>query len=287
MAPPTVVQLKHDFLTSQTRILSQPLTPTRPWSNSNTSPESGDGLPEKAVEDALFKLNHRLQQHTRRVYPPQATRHVAEQIDALYRGSTSTTTADTDPLGDGRPSTSADLVNEEVITNLPANWSEISDARGEAETETYPAEAKRYAELVSQLQSLAAQRREKAARVARLRHMQGLLQPFKPPAATPDDDGDGDGGSSMGGGGGGGGGGVQENLVTRNGEVEAELQRMRVLLARVSGRVGQLSNRTTTTATKGGPSGTGTGGEEAMLVDHPDPVTADGRRKVQQLLEQF
>lgn len=33
---------------------------------------------------------------------------------------------------------------------------------------------------------------------------------------------------------------VQENLVTRNGEVEMELERMRMLLARVGGRVGML-----------------------------------------------
>lgn len=85
--PPTVVSLKQSFLTAQTRLLSQPLTPTRAWhsNNNNNDPSSEDSaLPEKAVDDALFKLNHRLQQHSRRVYAPQATRHVAEQIDQLY-----------------------------------------------------------------------------------------------------------------------------------------------------------------------------------------------------------
>lgn len=37
-----------------------------------------------------------------------------------------------------------------------------------------------------------------------------------------------------------GGAGIQENLVTRNGDVEKELGKMRMLLARVAGRVGQL-----------------------------------------------
>lgn len=35
-------------------------------------------------------------------------------------------------------------------------------------------------------------------------------------------------------------GGVQENLVTRNGQLEKELERMRVLLVRVAGRVAML-----------------------------------------------
>lgn len=85
--PPTVVSLKQSFLTSQTRLLSQPLTPSRSWRNSNntrTNESDELPLPEKAIEDALYKLNHRLQQHARRVYAPQATRHVAEQIDQLY-----------------------------------------------------------------------------------------------------------------------------------------------------------------------------------------------------------
>ncbi|KAK4113978.1 hypothetical protein N656DRAFT_609869 [Canariomyces notabilis] len=86
--PPTIVSLKQSFLITQTRLLSQPLAPTNAWRNHNNSnreqEDNAAGLPEKAVDDALFKLNHRLQQHARRVYAPQATRHVAEQIDQLY-----------------------------------------------------------------------------------------------------------------------------------------------------------------------------------------------------------
>jgi hypothetical protein len=91
---PTVLSLKQSFLTAQTRLLSQPLTPTRAWHNTNTNTntnnanesneETTPALPPKAVDDALFKLNHRLQQHARRAYAPQATRHVAEQIEQLY-----------------------------------------------------------------------------------------------------------------------------------------------------------------------------------------------------------
>jgi hypothetical protein len=112
--PPTVVSLKQSFLTSQTRLLSQPLHPTRAWRNSNSNNNNGNGngpsgdeqsstaLSEKAIDDALFKLNHRLQQHARRVYAPQATRHVAEQIDQLYWNAAEARVADDDGVvGDG------------------------------------------------------------------------------------------------------------------------------------------------------------------------------------------
>ena len=84
--PPTVIAIKQNFLTSQTRLLSQPLAPTRAWRTANTSAEEGS-LPEKAIDDALFKLNHQITQHSKRVFAPQATRHVAEQIDNLYWNS--------------------------------------------------------------------------------------------------------------------------------------------------------------------------------------------------------
>jgi hypothetical protein len=82
--PPTVLSVKQSFLTTQTRLLSQPLAPSRTWRSNNNNNNNENALPEKALDDALFKLNHRLQQHARRVYAPQATRHVAEQIDQLY-----------------------------------------------------------------------------------------------------------------------------------------------------------------------------------------------------------
>lgn len=115
--PPTVVSLKQSFLTTQTRLLSQPLTPTRAWRTSN-SDDPSVALPEKAIDDALFKLNHHLQQHARRVYAPQATRHVAEQIDQLYWNAAEAATQgdrgylDGDEDGDGEGlgvSLSADL----------------------------------------------------------------------------------------------------------------------------------------------------------------------------------
>lgn len=82
MAPPTVITLKTSFLSAQTRLLAQPIAPSRAWRNAND--EAEDAISERALDDALFRLNHLLQQHSRRVHAPQATRHVAEQIDSLY-----------------------------------------------------------------------------------------------------------------------------------------------------------------------------------------------------------
>lgn len=80
-------------------------------------------------------------------------------------------------------------------------------------------EAQRYAEAVQQLASLNNQRKEIKQRVERLRRLKATVDPLQTTE---------------------GGAGVQENLVTRNGPVEKELEKMRMLLVRVSGRVGSL-----------------------------------------------
>lgn len=80
-APPTIISLKTNFLSAQTRALSNPLHPSRAWQTTN------EELPDKAVNDVMAKLNNRVLQHCKRVYAPQATRHVAEQIEALYISS--------------------------------------------------------------------------------------------------------------------------------------------------------------------------------------------------------
>ncbi|KAJ0295422.1 hypothetical protein COL516b_012574 [Colletotrichum fioriniae] len=89
----------------------------------------------------------------------------------------------------------------------------------ERDATTFPMEVKRYVELAGRLKELVEQRQQARARVERLRRMKALLDPFRTEDA---------------------GAGVQENLVTRDGEIEKEMEKMRVLLARVGGRVGLL-----------------------------------------------
>ncbi len=124
-------------------------------------------------------------------------------------------------------------------------------------------EARRYSELVSRLQELNERKREAESTVTRLRQMKDLLEPFQT-----DEDGR----------------GVQENLVTRDGEVEKELERMRMLLARVGGRVGHLLERS------GGSRGRsrssdpiGGDGTTVML----DDIEVEETKKVNDLLGHF
>ncbi|KAK4241324.1 kinetochore Sim4 complex subunit Fta4 [Achaetomium macrosporum] len=300
--PPTIVSLKQSFLTSQTRLLSQPLAPTRAWRKSNNETSQGSdeqqqqgiALSEKAVDDALFKLNHRLQQHARRVYAPQATRHVAEQIDQLYWNAAEARTGrgghghghggddDDGEGGDGEEgvgeaveglSLGADLADPSVIATIPLEWDHPAEAA------TQPVEAKRYAELAAELHALAERKREAAARVARLRRIQALLEPFSPSSsssATLAGEDGGDGGGLK---------GVQENLVTRNGEIEAELSRMRVLLARVGGRVSQLKEQAGSRGA--GDSDSSVGSLFSERGGGVEDVEMNEQRKVGMLLERF
>lgn len=90
MAPPTILAHKSAFLTVQTLHLSQSLAPSTVWrnrANNNSENDGASSIPQRAIDDALFRLNQNLQQHVRRVYPPQATRQVAEQIDSLFLGA--------------------------------------------------------------------------------------------------------------------------------------------------------------------------------------------------------
>ncbi|KAB5539460.1 kinetochore complex Fta4 of Sim4 subunit, or CENP-50-domain-containing protein [Coniochaeta sp. 2T2.1] len=250
--PQTVLAQKSNFLILQTRLLSQPIAPSHSWRRAND--EADDGLAEKAVDDALFRLNHLLQQHSRRVHAPQATRHVAEQIDRLYWHDAERTI---EREAEGYGLKVNDLTESEAIDSLPPTW------ESEREAHAYSMEARRYADFVSRLQELNERKKQAEGTVARLRQMKALLDPFQA-----DEDGR----------------GVQENLVTRDGEVEKELERMRMLLARVGGRVGHLLDQ----------GGGGRGGSvasdlfggdgTAMMVDD---VEVEESRKVNGLLGRF
>jgi uncharacterized membrane protein YccC len=86
----------------------------------------------------------------------------------------------------------------------------------EKDINDHPMETKRYADAVQQLTELNDQRKQLREQVARLKRLQSIVEPLQT-----DENG----------------AGIQENLLTRNGPVEKELERMRILLARVGGRV--------------------------------------------------
>lgn len=81
-AVPTIIDLKISFLRSQILLLSQPLRPSNAFQSSISAEENT--LRQRAIDEALHKLNVILKKHTKLRYASQAQRHVAEQVDRLY-----------------------------------------------------------------------------------------------------------------------------------------------------------------------------------------------------------
>ncbi|KAI2778534.1 kinetochore Sim4 complex subunit Fta4 [Daldinia loculata] len=290
MAPPTILAHKSSFLTAQTLHLSQSLAPSNTWRTSNQRiPDTGGSLSDRVVDEALYRANHILQQHARRVYAPQASRHVAEQIETLYleaaeravRGEGGRGEDDEDGvdvgtgLGGRGPKflmVGADFASDEVIASLPNTWDQHSTSQSEA----HPAEALRYADLATSLSILSSRRKETRARLDRLRRMRNLLAPFSSTTTSSSSSGldssnpqSSSGANEVGNTSESGVEKVQPNLVTRDGEMEKELERMRVLLVRVAARVAQLPDPEP--------------GEDVAMED----LEAVERGKVERLLDGF
>ncbi|KAJ5727871.1 hypothetical protein N7493_005691 [Penicillium malachiteum] len=77
-----------------------------------------------------------------------------------------------------------------------------------------------YRHLRERLASLDQQRQRRQRRLDQLRHLHRLLEPFGNPQTD-----------------------IQPNLVTRDGDLAQELERMRMLVARVGGRISQQEPR--------------------------------------------
>ncbi|APA07510.1 hypothetical protein sscle_03g022800 [Sclerotinia sclerotiorum 1980 UF-70] len=202
---PTIIDLKSSFLRAQIFALSQPLQPSQDWQDSISEEENT--LRQRAIDEALFKLNTILKQHNKISYPPQARRHVAEQIDQLYWAAGET---DVNVNGEEWSEKGADYRLTSNIEKLPEEWSE------EAETKA-PEQATKYKELQSKLLELNERRRMAKERLEQCNAAKILLEPFEQADKN-----------------------VQENLVTKNGEVEKELERMRMLMLRVERGIGGL-----------------------------------------------
>ncbi|KAH0596691.1 hypothetical protein MHUMG1_05810 [Metarhizium humberi] len=206
---PTVPSLKESFITAQTNLLSQPLAPSRIWRRNNNA--SSQPIPTRVLDDALFNLNQTIQLHCRRVYPPQASYNVAEQISSSYARDAE------ERVGKLKESESSigrelDLAADDAIEELPSSWPIETDL------DNYPEEADQYEAIVRRLTQLSEERKQIRLRVEQLRRIEAAVKPL----ATTDEVT------------------IQDNLVTRDGPVEKELERMRVLLARVTSRVAGL-----------------------------------------------
>ncbi|KUL88640.1 hypothetical protein ZTR_05112 [Talaromyces verruculosus] len=198
----TISEIKTSFIRNQIRILSAPIAPQEGWRD--FAPETEDDLSDKVLEEVVQKLNTTLKQHNRVVYSNQAIQHVARQIESLYWDSVKN-----EALSPSQKSTGveigSDLSNHLVIEKLPSQY------RGD---DASPEEKERYKLLYERLVALDNRRQEKQKQLAQYKQLEALLEPFKNPQEN-----------------------IQPNLLTRDGELVREIDKMRMLVARVAGRV--------------------------------------------------
>ncbi|KAL4895923.1 kinetochore Sim4 complex subunit Fta4 [Aspergillus ambiguus] len=206
----TVSELKSSFIRAQVRILSESLNAPEDWRNYVAERTEEEDLSDKVVGDALQKLNASLKQHNRIVYSSQAIQHVAQQIASLYWSSVIQAARDQNSLERGVPK-SVDLSSHMNITQLPV---ELADESASDE------ERRRYQQLRERLMELDHRRQQRQRRLDQLQRLERLLEPFQNPQEN-----------------------IQPNLVTRDGELVQELEKMRMLVARVGGRIHQSNKR--------------------------------------------
>ncbi|EYE92406.1 kinetochore subunit FTA4 family protein [Aspergillus ruber CBS 135680] len=201
----TVSELKASFIRAQVRILSESLEPAENWRDYAVETEEAD-LSNKVVDDVMQKVNATLKQHNRIVYSSQAIHHVTQQVASLYWSAVSQEAHSLGSNGKGVEKT-LDLSNQLNIVKLSTRL-EHPYASEE--------ERMRYRQLRERLTELNEQRQQRQRRLDELRRLQRLLEPFLEPQRN-----------------------IQPNLITRDGELAQELEKMRMLVARVGGRIGQ------------------------------------------------
>ncbi|KAI5840490.1 kinetochore complex Fta4 of Sim4 subunit, or CENP-50-domain-containing protein [Morchella snyderi] len=198
---PSIRDLKKGFIASQMRTLSTSIEPPRAWQSQLPESPAGD-LPDSVVAQALYKFNVVAKRHHRLVYSSQALSHVASQIQDLYQQQ-----QQPDGAEDAEESVlrrGVDLREAENIALLPDTYPNptASDSAGDLE---------RYQELHARLTALAAAVQAQRERHAYYTHLKALVEPFRAPMES-----------------------VQPNLVTRDGALGAELERMRMLAGKLA-----------------------------------------------------
>ncbi|KAJ5618893.1 hypothetical protein N7510_002877 [Penicillium lagena] len=215
----TISELKSAFVWSQVRILSERLELPEDWRNYAVETDEGD-LSDKVVEDVLHKVNAAAKQHNRFVYSSQAIHHIAQQIASLYWSSVNQETRSRNAFANGI----------EKTVDLSSHINAGGKRRGQDTVRLQPIRIRsdssficltmvvcnRFQQLRERLIALDDQRQLQRRRLDQLQHLQHLLEPFQDPQKH-----------------------IQPNLVTRDGELVQELEKMRMLVARVSGRIAQ------------------------------------------------
>ncbi|KAK9486560.1 kinetochore Sim4 complex subunit Fta4 [Lipomyces starkeyi] len=222
----SVYDAKRAFVDSQARIFAVPLRPSVRWlrqhPNAAQSPAalervlrqrelSGSNIGGSDANKLLLAVHTLQRRHVRQVYSSQALQHVALQIDGLHRNRKTTAVAPLVVVAAVSEQQAVlrgetELSEPESIEALPEFWPE-SSAEDSALTEKYSVLRDQLFALSSALVS-ARRRRDHAT------ELHSLVSLFRDPVQT-----------------------VQPNLVARDGTIEQELTRMRVLLARLASRL--------------------------------------------------
>jgi len=151
-------------------------------------------------------VNVAIRQHNRIVYSTQAIHHISRQIECLYWDSVKREAL----LSRGESSgveKGTNLTDNANIEKLPTDW-QSGDVQ--------PDENQRYRELRARLVELSQRREQQRQRLTQYTHVETLIEPFRDAQNN-----------------------IQPNLLTRDGELLQELDKMRMLVARVTSRVGQ------------------------------------------------
>ncbi|KAK5048046.1 hypothetical protein LTR84_006236 [Exophiala bonariae] len=215
MEEDSITATKAAFIRSQLKYLSAPLQPSTAWRD--FAPEPGDGqLNDKAIQDIVSKVDDKIKAHHRMIFSTQSQRHIAEQIEALYwnKATAEQDRAEIDTVAIRRE---VDLTETATIESLPEDYTELHLHQ---DYKVQDDEASEYLELRGQLVEMALKRDALKRRVAQYQQLQKALDPLQDPVAN-----------------------IQPNLVSRDGELSQELDRMRVLMARVSAGLADLDSR--------------------------------------------
>ena len=176
------------------------------------------------------------------VHSAQSQRHVAEQIEALHWNQV-TNVEDRAELDTVLVRRDADLADTATIEALPEDYADLHLHPNHTPDDE---EATEYKELRDRLCELSQKRDALKQLVAQYQHLRKLLEPLADPQTT-----------------------VQPNLTTRDGELSRELDRMRMLLTRVTGRISEVEKEP---ARKEG-------------IPHDTRPTTNGRQKLAQLMD--
>lgn len=210
----SITGIKANFIRAQVRQLSAPLEPTLQAQDLVDDPEDGR-FSDKAMQDIVSKVNDKIRQHNRSVYSQQSQRHVAEQIETLHWNQVGhdEDLAELDTVIIRRD---ANLTEAETVASLPENYADLhinpNHKPEDQDAQEYRNSRKRLVELSRERDAL-------RQRLAQYKQLQTMLAPLRDPQTN-----------------------VQSNLVSRDGELSTELDRMRVLLARVTARVSDMGD---------------------------------------------